>query len=242
MVIYKTTNLVNGKQYIGRDSHNNPNYLGSGPLLKKAIRKYGKENFKKEILEVCKSEEDLSIREEYWLNYYDAGNNPIFYNRHNHSNGSGRGEKSFWYGKHLYEETRKKLSERKAGKNHPNYGKHLSDETKIKISESQRGEKSRLYGMGGDKNNFFGKKHSEESKQKMRESHRKNNTSGKNNPYFKGYIICIEGPYKGQIKTTSEWAYIFGKNSPASISSHLHGSAYKNGINGNFLKRETKHE
>lgn len=238
MVIYITTNLVNGKKYIGRDSHNNPNYYGSGTFLKKAIRKYGRENFKKEILEVCQSEEHLSIREEYWLNYYDAGNNPMFYNRHNHSHGSGSGEKSSWYGKRLYETTKKKLSERKTGKNHPNYGKHLSEETKRKISESQRGEKSRLYGMYGDKNTFFGKKHSDESKRKMRESHRKHDTSGENNPYFKGYIICIEGKYKGQRKTTSEWAHIFGKKHPSCICSHLSGRAYKNGIDGNFLKRE----
>lgn len=52
------------------------------------------------------------------MNYYDAGNNPIFYNRHNHSHGSGSGEKSSWYGKRLYEATKKKLSERKTGKNH----------------------------------------------------------------------------------------------------------------------------
>ena len=70
MVIYKTTNLVNGKQYIGRDAKNNPKYLGSGSLLKKAIQKYGKESFKKEILEVCKSENELKEREEYWLEYY----------------------------------------------------------------------------------------------------------------------------------------------------------------------------
>ena len=49
MIIYKTTNLVNGKIYIGQDSNNNPNYLGSGKLLKYAISKYGIENFKLSI-------------------------------------------------------------------------------------------------------------------------------------------------------------------------------------------------
>ena len=47
MIIYKTTNLVNKKIYIGQDSKNNPEYLGSGAIVKKAIKKYGKENFKK---------------------------------------------------------------------------------------------------------------------------------------------------------------------------------------------------
>ena len=50
MVIYKTTNLINGKIYIGQDSKNNPKYLGSGVIFLKAIKKYGKENFVKETL------------------------------------------------------------------------------------------------------------------------------------------------------------------------------------------------
>ena len=41
MIIYKTTNLINGKFYIGKDSKNDPNYLGSGKILKKAFKKYG---------------------------------------------------------------------------------------------------------------------------------------------------------------------------------------------------------
>jgi hypothetical protein len=63
MIIYKTTNLINGKIYIGKDSKNNSKYLGSGLLLKRAILKYGKENFKKEILEECSSIEELNQRE-----------------------------------------------------------------------------------------------------------------------------------------------------------------------------------
>lgn len=34
MIIYKTTNLINQKFYVGKDSHNNPNYYGSGSRLK----------------------------------------------------------------------------------------------------------------------------------------------------------------------------------------------------------------
>jgi len=44
MIIYKTTNLINGKYYIGKDKYNNPSYLGSGFILYQAIKKYGKEN------------------------------------------------------------------------------------------------------------------------------------------------------------------------------------------------------
>lgn len=46
MQIYITTNLINGKIYIGQSIHSNKNYLGSGVKLKKAIDKYGTENFK----------------------------------------------------------------------------------------------------------------------------------------------------------------------------------------------------
>ena len=67
MIVYKTTNLVNGKFYIGQDSKNNPNYLGSGTLLNKAIEKYGREHFVKEIIEYCESEEQLNSREIFWI-------------------------------------------------------------------------------------------------------------------------------------------------------------------------------
>jgi hypothetical protein len=62
--IYKTTNLVNGKAYIGK--HNGAltdDYLGSGTLLKCAIEKYGRENFKKEILYISKNEEENREKE-----------------------------------------------------------------------------------------------------------------------------------------------------------------------------------
>jgi len=93
MIIYVTKNLINGKKYIGKDSNNNPNYLGSGTLLKKAIKKYGRENFQKEILEECKNQQDLIKQEEYWLKYYDAANNENFYNCKNVSLGIEKGTK-----------------------------------------------------------------------------------------------------------------------------------------------------
>lgn len=72
MVIYKTTNLINGKFYIGKDVKNKKTYLGSGKILKQAIDKYGKENFKKEILEYCIDLVHLDEREIYWIDKYNA--------------------------------------------------------------------------------------------------------------------------------------------------------------------------
>lgn len=63
--VYKVINLVNGKYYIGVHKSNNANddYMGSGPLIKKAINKYGRENFKKEILFEYDNETDAYSKE-----------------------------------------------------------------------------------------------------------------------------------------------------------------------------------
>lgn len=72
--IYKTTNLVNGKIYIGQHkwsgSEIDTHYFGSGKLLKAAIKAYGKENFNYELLEWCDSFEQLNEREQYWERVY----------------------------------------------------------------------------------------------------------------------------------------------------------------------------
>ena len=80
MQIYKITNLINKKFYIGKDISSDSNYFGSGLLIKKAIKKYGIENFKKEILDETNDYEDLSIKEKYWINHFDSTNLDIGYN------------------------------------------------------------------------------------------------------------------------------------------------------------------
>jgi group I intron endonuclease len=141
MVIYLTKNLINGKQYIGKDINNNPNYLGSGTYIKKAIIKYGKNNFEKIILEKCNSKEELWKREEWWLNFYQAETNPLFYNKTNKAFGnSGQTEHGklkiaeYQKGKVRSEETKKRMSENRKGH------KMYNDEWKEKISQSLIGK------------------------------------------------------------------------------------------------------
>ena len=64
--VYKITNLTNGKVYIGKRTHVNPEkdtYMGSGKLILAAIKKYGRQNFSKEILAVFDTENEAAILE-----------------------------------------------------------------------------------------------------------------------------------------------------------------------------------
>tara|TARA_B100000683_G_C12340720_1_gene494585 strand:- start:46 stop:816 length:771 start_codon:yes stop_codon:yes gene_type:complete len=70
MVIYKITNNINDKIYIGKDVRNRNQYYGSGVHIKRAIEKYGKENFTKDIIDTADDYEELSAKEIYWISEY----------------------------------------------------------------------------------------------------------------------------------------------------------------------------
>mgnify|MGYP003351799695 CR=1 FL=1 len=71
--IYKITNNINGKYYIGKHITNDPYdiYMGSGKAIRNAIKKYGKENFSKEILCLANTEEEMNLLEEKFVDYND---------------------------------------------------------------------------------------------------------------------------------------------------------------------------
>lgn len=80
--IYKTTNLINGKIYVGKHEASafDTSYIGSGVVFSKALKKYGKKNFKCELIEAVDSKEDLNIREKFWITRFKARDTKIGYN------------------------------------------------------------------------------------------------------------------------------------------------------------------
>lgn len=203
--IYKTTNILNNKYYIGRHSTNNlkDGYIGSGNLLKRSIKKYGIENFTFEILYFCKDfkslvllekeiiNEDL-LRDPLCMNISIGGLNPINF-----------GEKNGNYGNKWTEEMKIKLSNKKLGKykgkNNPFYNKKHSEETKKLLSN-----KAKL--KTGVKNPFYGRKHTKESKKKIIEKLKLYN---QNNPEFREKLrkLKLQGLYytpKGVFETAYE--------------------------------------
>lgn len=175
--IYRITNLVNGKTYIGQHKYKklNDNYMGSGTYLARAKKKYGIENFKKEILysniqykETADDMERFAIAKERALGKAE-------YNIANGGQG-GAGHKmseeakrklsdrnkgnQYHKGHHHSEKTKKMWSEKRKGRPGTMKGKHLTEEQKKKCSESHKGKPGY----------WQGKQLSEEHKEKLSKS------------------------------------------------------------------------
>lgn len=162
MFIYKTTNMVNGKIYIGKTKNNPKNYIGGGVYLRLAIKKYGKNNFKKEILESnIETQEFLNTREQFWISFYNSTDPNIGYNRSKGGDGfSGErteeeklkisinhacvsGSMNPWFGMHPSKESRAEMSKSRTGYLNGKFGKNLSEETLEKMSLSKLYKKSK---------------------------------------------------------------------------------------------------
>lgn len=165
--VYLTTNLLNGKQYVGDRSCNcepeKDKYLGSGTYYKRAEKLHKKQNFKKEILNDSfkTRQEAFDAQARYIIEY-----NTLVPNGYNISpKGGNKGKECLSQetknkisnakkGTFQTEETKRKRSESMIGKN---IGKKRTEEAKIKYSNAKKGKSSPMKG----------KKWSAESKKKM---------------------------------------------------------------------------
>lgn len=166
--IYKITNLLSGKYYLGMHSTDDlyDGYMGSGRRIRYSINKYGVDNHKKEIIEFCKSRKELLKREEEIVNLNEiakeecmnlsvGGRGPLHYKHTEEArkkiseSNTGRilseeHKEKIRQGnlnKFVSEETRKKLRKQKLGKLNPMSNGH-KEETKLKISESCKGKRN----------------------------------------------------------------------------------------------------
>ena len=153
MLIYKTTNMVEGKDYgkiyIGqkptmetKDEFFASNYYGSGRLIAEAVKEFGKENFKREVIDYATTKEELNEKETKWNIFYDATNPEIGYN-------IALQAWPYFTGCSHSQETKKKMSE--SAKNKPpasaetrkkmrEAALNRSTETRKKLSEAQKGK------------------------------------------------------------------------------------------------------
>lgn len=166
-IIYKITNKINNKVYIGQSvqiekgiKNGFRNRYGGSLLkcthnehLKKSINKYGIENFEIiPVLEIAYSKEELDRLEDFYITLYNSMNDKYGYNK------KGGGS----YGKHT-EETKRKISEKNKGEKNWFYGKTHTEETRRRLSEIKKGKCS------GEKNHMYGKTHTEETRRKLSE-------------------------------------------------------------------------
>lgn len=166
--IYLTTNLVNNKIYVGQRGCNilpqkDTSYLGSGGHINDSIKKYGKENFKKEIIEIFhfQGKHYTNEREIYWIAFYNANNKEIGYNKttggqsqvgmsHNQETKDliseiiyNHPDKEKWREINIKKHTGKKQSIETIDKKiFAITGKKRSEESKKRYSESKKGDKN----------------------------------------------------------------------------------------------------
>ncbi len=175
--IYQIINVTNNKRYVGSSTditgtrwseHKGHlrNKIHSSAHLQNAWNKYGEEAFIFEIIEKCLFEE-LSTKEEYWIEKYQSWNRVYGYNIQREINGH----------KKVSEETKHKLSESLKGHTVSQETRDKQSKTRINLGLA-KGANNHFYGkhLTGETNGFYGKYHTEETKEKMRGS---NNSQAK---------------------------------------------------------------
>lgn len=161
--IYKYTNIINNKIYIGQTKNTLEKRAGANGINYKectyfynAIQKYGWENFKPEILKDNLTVEEANYWEEYYISFYNSTNRSIGYNislgglnrklsEEQKENISKKAkermknkENNPMYGKKHSIEALEKMKNKKLGENNPMYGKHVSQEAKEKANDTKR--------------------------------------------------------------------------------------------------------
>jgi hypothetical protein len=205
-IIYKTTNTVNGKVYIGKHKTKdlNDGYLGSGKLLCRAIEKYGIDNFAREIVHLCKTEEDMNAKEREIVT-------EDFCLREDTYNLCVGGHGGFSYINRLGMNYTYKKNKNISPFGTPEFiKKHKKDFLRGSKKGSQKRTELVKQGIINPKT-FLGKTHTEETKNKMSLSKKgkavgnKNSqygtmwiTDGKENKKIKKESLIPEGWYKGR--------------------------------------------
>ena len=162
--VYKTTCLINNKIYIGQHKAAvfEPWYIGSGTLLRNAVIKHGKENFKVELVYECTTINELNEKEAYYIQYFNATDRAIGYNIEIGGKGYCKSASTkeklrlAHLGKIASKETREKMSLTRMGENNGFYGKHHTEESRQKKGAKSIGRQT-----------FLGKQHKSESIEKM---------------------------------------------------------------------------
>ena len=172
--VYMHTNLTNHKVYVGITCRNvqerwqnGLGYKKDQPVFYNAIKKYGWGGFEHIIFAEHLTEEEAKHMEVLLIAIYKT-NCKKYDNPECGYNMTDGGDGIFGL-KHSYE-TKQKLSQKAKERfinpeNHPSYGKRRSAESRKKMSEAQKGKNI------GDKNSFYGKHHSDETINKLKEAH-----------------------------------------------------------------------
>lgn len=163
MIIYKITNKINEKIYIGQtigtliNRWNHHGIPSEKTYFAKAIRKHGKENFTIEQIDSANNKEDLNEKEKHWIKFYNATDRNKGYNIKEGGNSSPCPEEvklkisESNKGRIVTKETREKLRQFNIGKVHSKDTKEKcrnvvtgiirSEETKEKIRQANLGQK-----------------------------------------------------------------------------------------------------